>query len=429
MPISTKVFNEQTIRSFTRLTEQANALQEQISTGKKDLRPSQAPVAAARLSSVKELDADLRRFTDNVEAAKTRLGLADKVLEGVQNILIRTNELAIQAANGTNSQQDRQAIRAEVDQMQESLIGLANTADDRGQALFGGYVMLGTPFTKGQGGAVTYAGDSGQTTVLASDRQMLPTAISGAEAFMRVDTESGPASIFDIIASLSAALDTADQATTSANLSGGRVRLDVGATRTPQRHEFTITGPLGAARIAAEIVAGSPDALVDAINAVSQSTGLTAMAEANGGGVLVSAADGGSIGFDAYQIEGLRTATSPLASAMTITSLSPDGQPTGATRVLADADQSIGSAIAKLQSGLEHVGLQRARIGAHYNAADIQSEALSRKSLLVAEMKSGIEDADIAEVISKLQSLLVNRDAAQQVFAKLSQQSLFDFLR
>ena len=37
--------------------------------------------------------------------------------------------------------------------------------------------------------------------------------------------------------------------------------------------------------------------------------------------------------------------------------------------------------------------------------------------------------ADIAEVISKLQSLLVNRDAAQQVFAKLSQQSLFDYLR
>jgi flagellar hook-associated protein 3 FlgL len=96
---------------------------------------------------------------------------------------------------------------------------------------------------------------------------------------------------------------------------------------------------------------------------------------------------------------------------------------------LADADQSIGTAIAQLRSGLEHIGLQRARVGAYYNAADIQSEALARKELLVAETRSGIEDADIAEVISKLQSLLVNRDAAQQVFAKLSQQSLFDYLR
>jgi hypothetical protein len=32
-------------------------------------------------------------------------------------------------------------------------------------------------------------------------------------------------------------------------------------------------------------------------------------------------------------------------------------------------------------------------------------------------------------VISQLQSLLVNRDATQQVFAKISQQSLFDFIR
>ena len=103
MPISTKTFNEQAIRGMSRLTEQANAFQEQIATGKKDQRPSQDPVAAARLSSIKDMEADLRRFTDNIGVAKTRLGLADKALESVQNILIRANELAIQAANDTNS--------------------------------------------------------------------------------------------------------------------------------------------------------------------------------------------------------------------------------------------------------------------------------------------------------------------------------------
>ena len=105
------------------------------------------------------------------------------------------------------------------------------------------------------------------------------------------------------------------------------------------------------------------------------------------------------------------------------------GTPTDMPRMLADADQSIANSIQQLQAGLEHVGLQRARVGAFYNAADIQSEALARKELLIAETRSGIEDADMAEVISKLQALLVNRDAAQQVFAKLSQQSLFDYLR
>lgn len=429
MPISTKTFNEQAIRGIARLTEQANAYQEQIATGKKDLRPSQDPVAAARLSSIKDMEADLRRFTDNVGAAKTRLGLADRVLESVQNILIRANELAIQAANSTNSKQDRQAIRAEVDQLRESLIGLANTADDRGQALFGGYVMRDTPFVKSPTGAVAYAGDTGQTTVLASDRLMLPTAISGAEAFMRVATPNGPVSVFDIFASLSAALETADAAATSMNVTGGRVRIDVSTAREPHRHEMTITGPNGSARISADLVSGSPDALVAAIDAVSEATGLTAQAEANGSGVFVTAQGGGTIGFRDYQIEGQSLAASPLRASMTITPVDGLDAPTGAARVLADADQSIGTAIGQLRSGIEHLGLQRAKVGAFYNAAEIQSEALARKELLVAETKSGIEDADIAEVISKLQSLLVNRDAAQQVFAKLSQQSLFDFLR
>ncbi|MFM1863734.1 MAG: flagellar hook-associated protein FlgL, partial [Pseudomonadota bacterium] len=59
----------------------------------------------------------------------------------------------------------------------------------------------------------------------------------------------------------------------------------------------------------------------------------------------------------------------------------------------------------------------------------VQAETLGKRELLVRKAVSGLEDADLAEVISQLQSLLVNRDATQQVFAKISQQSLFDFIR
>ncbi|NBS24662.1 MAG: flagellar hook-associated protein 3, partial [Altererythrobacter sp.] len=68
MPISTKTFNEQAIRGIARLTEQANAYQEQVATGKRDLRPSQDPVAASRLASIKDLEADVQRFSDNIGA-------------------------------------------------------------------------------------------------------------------------------------------------------------------------------------------------------------------------------------------------------------------------------------------------------------------------------------------------------------------------
>jgi len=429
MPISTKTFNEQAIRGFSRLTEQVNSYQEQIATGKKDLRPSQDPVAAARLASVKELEADVKRFTDNIGAAKTRLSLADTVLESIQTIMIRANELGIQAANGTNSQLDRQAIRAEVDQLRESMIGLANTADDRGQALFGGLVMRGTPFVMDRTGAVAYTGDSGQSAVLAADGLMLATGISGAEAFMRVETPTGPVSVFDIFANLSATIDTAEKAETAMSVSGGRVRLEVDTSRDPQLHAFTINGPLGSARISVELVSGAGDALVDAINAMSHATGLQAEADTNTQAVILTAEGGGTISFSDYDIAGIRVATTPITTGMTITPLDELNTASGPGRIFAHANYAIAKSIGMIQSGIEHLALQRAYIGANYNAADMQSEALARKALVVAETRSGIEDADIAEVISKLQSLLVNRDASQQAFAKLSQQTLFDYLR
>ena len=40
MPISTKLFNEQTIRSFGVMTDRTAELQKQVSTGKKDMRPN-----------------------------------------------------------------------------------------------------------------------------------------------------------------------------------------------------------------------------------------------------------------------------------------------------------------------------------------------------------------------------------------------------
>jgi flagellar hook-associated protein 3 FlgL len=59
----------------------------------------------------------------------------------------------------------------------------------------------------------------------------------------------------------------------------------------------------------------------------------------------------------------------------------------------------------------------------------MQSELLARKEITVAEAISGITDADLTEVVTQLQSLLVNRDALRQVFAKVGQQSLFDLIR
>ena len=54
---------------------------------------------------------------------------------------------------------------------------------------------------------------------------------------------------------------------------------------------------------------------------------------------------------------------------------------------------------------------------------------LQRRQIIMSENLSQLEDADITKLVTELQTMLVNRDAATQAFAKIGQQSLFDFLR
>ena len=87
------------------------------------------------------------------------------------------------------------------------------------------------------------------------------------------------------------------------------------------------------------------------------------------------------------------------------------------------------NSISDLQSAIDHLSLQQTYIGAQLNKAELQEEALNRRQIILSENLSQLEDADITKVVTELQTMLLNRDAATQAFAKIGQQSLFDFLR
>ena len=59
----------------------------------------------------------------------------------------------------------------------------------------------------------------------------------------------------------------------------------------------------------------------------------------------------------------------------------------------------------------------------------MQKSAIAKRMVLMDEDISKMEDADLAKLVTELQSKIVNRDAAQQAFVKIGQQSLFDFIR
>lgn len=300
MPISTKLFNDQAIMRFNRLTTDIQNTQGRIATGKNLLRASDDPVAAANISFVRDQKVMLQRYSTNIDRAQMRLSMAENILGDSVNLMTRTYELALQARNDTLSALDREAIGQEVTQIKEMLVGIANSRDANGDHLFSGYKVGEVPFVRDSEGQIQYMGDNGNHMVQISEGLSLRTGAAGSELFLRVDTASGVKDVFTIIETLESDLQ-------------------------------------------------------------------------NG--------------------------------------------------------TASGASIDELDASLKHFSIQRTKLGAELNKADMQKEALERRVMLMNENLSTMEDADLASLVTQLQSQIVSRDAAQQAFVKVGQQSLFDYIR
>ena len=72
---------------------------------------------------IRGLDQASTNAQDGVSAVQT----AEGALTEVHSMLQRMNELSVQSANGTNSQTDRDAIQAEVDQLSKEIDRVSET--------------------------------------------------------------------------------------------------------------------------------------------------------------------------------------------------------------------------------------------------------------------------------------------------------------
>ena len=89
MQVSTKLFNQQSVNQFGKLTEEIQDLQAKVATGKNILKSSDDPVAAVELSAAKAQRNILDRFKRNIDSAQSRLDLADvTIIDTTAEILI-----------------------------------------------------------------------------------------------------------------------------------------------------------------------------------------------------------------------------------------------------------------------------------------------------------------------------------------------------
>ncbi len=112
--------------------------QNQLSTGKKISLPSDDPIVASKSLKLRTDVAEIQQYKRNTDDATAWMDITESTMNQMTEVLHRLKELTNQAANGTNTDDDLEKIKAEADQLRGQMINLGN-ATYAGRYIFSGY--------------------------------------------------------------------------------------------------------------------------------------------------------------------------------------------------------------------------------------------------------------------------------------------------
>ena len=427
MKVSTKLFNEQQIRQFSSLNEDIQKLQDKISSGKNIVVASDDPVGSVNLSGYKTVKQQIDQYIKNVNSAQTRLSLVDTNLQNLSTIMIRANELLIQASSDVLGRSDREAIALEIDEMKEELLSLANQQDANGSFIFSGFKSKTEPFQKNLNGEIKYYGDSGISSLSISETMIVETSVDGESLFQKVKDSSGLAvSMFTMLENVSHSIRTASNAVHATN-ANTHAEFEI-TNRDFGTWSFDITGHAGTASISVELTGDDPADIIKAIN--NANIGITAsQSSTDPKKIKLDGSQQGIIEIKNVEIPNIKYAQRVPTSFITFDPLDASGNKVGHSQILYDNNQLTSSQLNNIADTQVHIANFRGKVGAKLNLLDRQFENLNQRDLAIKKDLSNLEDADLAKLVTDLKSQLTGLQASQQAFVKISDLNLFNYLK
>lgn len=135
-----------------------SASSERLSTGYKinsaKDNPSGLAIAKRMNMQLRGLSNASQNASDGVSVVQT----AEGTMQEMQDMIQRMSELAVQSANGTNTEKEREMIEMEIDQLKEEIDRVAKDTEFNGKKLLNGDCDL-KGFTNTKGVKVTYYAD------------------------------------------------------------------------------------------------------------------------------------------------------------------------------------------------------------------------------------------------------------------------------
>ncbi|MCU6502479.1 flagellin [Rugamonas sp. A1-17] len=310
MQINTNLSALNVQRSYALAGEDMAVRLQKLSSGQRinSARDDAAGLAISErmTSGINGLNKARQNINDGISLLQVADGAAGQLLDNFQ----RMRELAVQAANDTNSQTDRAAIQGEVTALAASNVDIVAGARYNNLGLLDGTFSQQLQVGAGAGqtlalaipAALVPAGYSRQLVNLAPQQSTaVGTAVLGAIAYgdlvingsvvgassAGAQTGQGAGSAFAVAAAINAANVRNVSASAATTLSG-----DVGATGALAGGSFSVNG-VSVGAIAGNTAAIRAANAAGAIAAASGTSGVTASAA--GGTLTLSAADGRDI--------------------------------------------------------------------------------------------------------------------------------------
>ncbi|MDD2236526.1 MAG: flagellar hook-associated protein FlgL [Kiritimatiellae bacterium] len=137
MRITDSMTNEMLSAYLLRNRSDVYKIQEQTSSGKKVSKPSDDPAAYDKIINMRYAGTMLDQYQANSTRLNGDLLTMDSQLQNAQDQLLRASEIVISGSDGTKNPEDLKALGEEINQILESLVGVANSKID-GSSVYSG---------------------------------------------------------------------------------------------------------------------------------------------------------------------------------------------------------------------------------------------------------------------------------------------------
>jgi flagellar hook-associated protein 3 FlgL len=387
----------QFLTSLNQLESQISTTQNGISTGLAFSTASENPVGAGLVSGYNQVLAQSDQFTSNGQSAQGSLNVEDNALTQVQSQLQSLRDLALEANNATESGTNLSAIATQVQQIQQSLLSLANTQDGSGNYIFSGYATETQPFALTATGA-SYSGDQGQRQVQLAAGQTVVVGDNGDLVFNQIKTGNGTFSV------------TAGSTNTGSGV--------IGAT--------SVTDPAAYAGGSYSIKFTAPDTY-EVLNSadVAVTTGTYTSGQAIAFDGLQVTLSGAPATGDTFAVapstnQSVFTTVQNLVTALQQTPSGSSGS--------APLNNSIANAIDNIDQALDQTQTIQSSVGARLNTITTQQSVATAQQTQLQQSISTLQSLNYPQAITNLDSENTTLSAAMQAYTLTEGLSLFKYL-